>query len=136
MKAKFILNFKPDMVDKPLTYLLIKEYDIKINILRGIITPGKEGRLLIEMIADDDAIEKGLEFLRNENVEVIPLQKKISLREDECVHCGACISVCPSGALEMNRENWMLVFTPEQCVACGLCKSACPLRLFKLDFAE
>lgn len=134
MKSRFILNFPPQSSDKPITYHLIKNYDLLINILRAEVTPGKEGRLLIEVEAEENNLKAGLAFLEQEHIRVFPLSRKITLRQEECVHCGACTAVCISRALNFNRQSWELEFKPEECVACGLCVKACPLRLFTLDF--
>lgn len=134
MKERFILRFPPECSEKPITYYLIKDYDLKVNILRAEITPGKEGRLLIEVEASEDNLRKGIQYLKDELVSAHPLSREITIREEECVHCGLCTAVCFSGALEMDRERWELTFNPERCVACELCMKACPLRLINLHF--
>ncbi len=134
MKERFILRFPPACSEKPITYYLIKDYDVKVNILRAEITPGKEGRLLIEVEGEEDNLKQGLDYLKNELVSAYPLSREITIKEQECVHCGLCTAVCFSGALEMDRERWELTFNPERCVACELCIKACPLRLINLHF--
>jgi len=134
MKERFILNFPPECSGKPITYYLIKNYNLEVNILRAEITAGKEGRLLIEVTAEEEDLKNGLHYLKNENVLVYPLSRELILNVDECVHCGLCTAVCFSGALEMDRINWELLFNPEKCVACELCIRACPLRLITLHF--
>ena len=52
MTKKVILTFPVDATDRPLTYDLIRIYDVKVNILKAEIQPGKTGSLLIEMDAD------------------------------------------------------------------------------------
>lgn len=136
MKERFILNFPPESSIKPITYFLIKDYNFKVNILRAEITAGKEGRLLVEVEAEEGDLKKGMEFINNEGITSIPFSRKISLNDQECVHCGACTSVCFSGALEMDRNTWELLFIPEKCVACELCVKACPLRLITIGFCE
>lgn len=136
MKEKYILNFPPSCSDKPITYRLVKEFDIKINILRAEITPGQEGRLLLELEGEEPHIKKGLAYLRSEGIRTYLLSREIQVRMDECVHCGSCTSVCFTGALDMDRMEWKLLFDPEKCVACELCIHACPLRLITLHFAE
>ena len=134
VKKRFTLTFPPESSTKPLTYLLIKDYDIKVNILKAEITAGKKGHLLIEVQGEKDNLDNGLKFLKNEKIDVIPLSEQIYIDEDQCVHCGACTAVCFSGALSMNRETWTLDFNLENCVVCGLCVSACPLRIITTDF--
>ena len=40
-----------------------------------------------------------------------------------CGHCGACVSVCPAGALSM--EDGKVVWNEEVCCQCDECLSAC-----------
>lgn len=136
MKDRYILNFPPEQSRKPLTYQLIKDYDIKINILRAEITAGKEGRLLIEVEADKRNLQTGLDFLKKEHVSIYPLKQEVFLDEEKCINCGVCVSVCFSGALDIDRNEWKIKFDPEKCVACELCTKACPLGIINLYFGE
>lgn len=49
--------------------------------------------------------------------------------EDECVGCGACANVCPSGALEMTDDaesaTRRLVISLDRCIFCGQCALNC-----------
>ena len=49
MTKKVILTFPVDATDRPLTYDLIRIYNVKVNILKAEIQPGKTGSLLIEI---------------------------------------------------------------------------------------
>ena len=42
MTKKVILTFPVDATDRPLTYDLIRIYDVKVNILKAEIQPGKD----------------------------------------------------------------------------------------------
>ena len=129
-----VLRFPADTVNEPITYTLIKEYDVLINILNADITHGKEGNLLIEMVGDKGNVDKAVIYLGNKQVEISPVVKTILFTESACIHCGACSSVCFPGALEMDPDSRQLQFLPEKCVACELCIKACPLQLFELNF--
>lgn len=129
-----VLRFPADSVNEPITYILIKEYDVKINILNADITHGKEGKLLIELSGEKKSMEQARDYLKHKKVEISPVVKTIHFRQDDCIHCGACASVCFPGALEMKSDTRELRFLPEKCVACELCIKACPLRLFELNF--
>jgi ferredoxin len=129
-----VLRFPADSVNEPITYTLIKEYDVLINILNADITHGKEGNLLIEMAGDKGNVDKAVIYLENKQVEISPVVKTILFTESACIHCGACSSVCFPGALEMDPDSRELQFLPEKCVACELCIKACPLQLFELNF--
>ena len=129
-----VLRFPADTVNEPITYTLIKEYDVLINILNADITHGKEGNLLIEMAGDKGNVDKAVIYLEKKQVEISPVVKTILFTESACIHCGACSSVCFPGALEMDPESRELQFLPDKCVACELCIKACPLMLFELNF--
>ncbi len=46
---------------------------------------------------------------------------------DNCTACGACADACPTGSLEVRREEaYRVVFRHETCVACGKCVGVCP----------
>ncbi len=133
-KRRMVLRFPPRRIEEPITYTLIKDYDIIVNILNADISHGKEGSLLIEMKGLKDNIDKAISYLEYNEIEYSPVGKSIHYKEDHCIHCGACTSVCFSGALNMDKTSRSLIFKPENCIACELCIKACPLQLFELNF--
>ena len=134
MKSKrFVLTFPPDATGEPITYNLIKKFDIMVNIVRADVSPGKIGHLVMEMTAPAKVLREGMEYIRQQKVECEPIDKKITCRADLCIHCGACSAVCFAGALTMGRHTAELSFEPEKCVVCELCLTACPLKLFSID---
>jgi ferredoxin len=42
-----------------------------------------------------------------------------------CDRCGACIKLCPAGAVEMRKEG-PFIARPDDCTYCALCDSFCP----------
>jgi len=134
VKRRYILKFPPQSGDKPLSYVLVKDYDISINILKAEVIPGKRGNLLLELEGTASNLKKGISYLEKHQVECIPLDKKISLKKEKCINCGNCTAVCFAGALTMNSKTWELEFNKDECVACELCVKACPLKLFEIDF--
>ena len=59
--------------------------------------------------------------------------EKIELfqKKSDCCGCGACMNVCPKGAITMQEdENGYVypVIDDEKCVKCGLCKKACHFK--------
>ena len=133
INKRFVLTFPPSATGEPITYNLIKKYDIMVNIVRADVSPGKIGHLVIEMKAPADVLREGMKYIRQQNVDCEPIDKKIHYREDLCIHCGACTSVCFAGALTMERKSALLFFNPEKCVVCELCLKSCPLNLFSID---
>ena len=135
MKKKVIFVFPIEAADKPLTYDLVKLYDLKINILKAEIQPGKSGNLLVELEAGEGQIEEGIRYLVRNGVSVSPVSNKVSYDTSRCIHCGNCASACFSRALTLGAPDWRLQFDPEKCIVCKLCLTSCPLGLFKVDFA-
>ncbi|HNR40705.1 MAG TPA: NIL domain-containing protein [Bacteroidales bacterium] len=134
MKSRrFVLTFPPETTGEPITYNLIRKFDIMVNIVKADVTPGHIGHLVMEMTAPPGILNEGLEYIRGQNVECVPIDRRITYRKDMCIHCGACSAVCFAGALTMDRTTAELTFEPEKCVVCELCLTACPLKLFSID---
>lgn len=132
--TRLTLYFPPDLTCKAFTYDLVKQFDWKINIIRAAISEGKEGRLLIDVEAEEQNLKDGLAYLTSSGLEVKDLEKQVYIDKDACLSCGACTAVCLPGALEMDKETWELVHKPEKCIVCGLCVSACPIQIITLGF--
>ncbi len=128
-----MLTFPPEATGEPITYNLIRRYDIMVNIVKADVSPGKIGHLVMEMTAPAKVLKEGMAYMEQQNVECVPIDRTITYREDLCIHCGACSAVCFAGALTMNKKTAELSFEPEKCVVCELCLTACPLKLFSID---
>ncbi|GCF09206.1 FAD-dependent oxidoreductase [Dictyobacter arantiisoli] len=51
----------------------------------------------------------------------------VSLHDTDCVSCGACVQVCPTGSLMMaERELARYSFALDRCIFCGDCVEVCP----------
>ncbi len=137
MKRNYVLTYGAETANEPIVWRLVKDFDLRVNILRAEISPGQEGNLLVEIGVDDEAsLERALAWLGSIGVGYSGVAKRIAWDEDRCVDCGACTGVCFSGALAMDRSDWSLVVDRDLCTACGLCVTACPFRCFKLDFGD
>lgn len=128
------LTFPPEQVNKPITYHLVKDYDLVTNILRARVDEGEEGRLLVELTGDEGKIDEGIKFLESQNVTVEEAARDISLDEVVCIDCGACTAVCKPAALRLDAKTQKLVFDKDTCVFCGACVSACPLQIIEVAF--
>ena len=133
MDLKYILTFPPESTFKTLTYDLIKEYDIRISILRGEIEIGKGGQLVLAFDAEPQNIKKAIEYLKSNGVSVSSMSDKVFYDSSRCVDCGSCASSCPSGALSITAPDWKLKFNPDKCIVCKLCLKSCPLQLFSIE---
>jgi ferredoxin len=124
-KRGLYLKFPPDIVDKPIVYKLVKDYDLIFNILKATITPGKEGIMIMELEGTPEKVKNGLEYLKKIGVEVRPLEQQIIKNEEVCIHCGSCTAVCPTSALYVDRESFKILFDPQKCTACEFCVAVC-----------
>lgn len=125
---RILLNFSGETYDKAVTYHLVKDFNLKINILRAEITPGEEGHLLLDIEGEEEQLRAALAFLEREGIEALPARRQVRVDTSRCTHCGACTAVCFSRALVLEQPSWELSFRPEKCIVCGLCLEACPVR--------
>lgn len=133
ISKRFVLTFPPSSTGEPITFNLIRKYNIMVNIVKADISPGKIGHLVMEMTAPAKVLKEGMAYIRQQEVDCEPIDKKIYYRKDLCIHCGACTSVCFAGALTMGRASAELSFDAGKCVVCELCLKSCPLKLFSID---
>ncbi|MBN1807516.1 MAG: 4Fe-4S binding protein [Planctomycetes bacterium] len=124
IKKTVHLHFPPEQARDAIIYRLVKEFDLVVNILQARIEPNEHGRALIELTGTRNDIQKGLQYLKGQHIEIDALSHEIRKNEDRCVHCGACVGVCPSGALAVDQD-FQIVFNREQCVLCQACILAC-----------
>jgi len=52
--------------------------------------------------------------------------------QDACTMCLACVTLCPTGALNGSRDGTQLNFVERDCVQCGLCVRGCPEQAISL----
>lgn len=135
-KLKLILYFPPEKTDQPFLYHLVKDFDIVFNILQAEVQPNKRGRLTVELEGTQENIEKTLGFAQDHGVEFRVFDKNIVRNQGECMDCGACTAVCPSGALYMNKGDWKLIFDEGKCLVCELCVETCPVKAIDVNMFD
>ncbi len=128
VKQKIVLRFPPHVVEKPVIYHLIKDYDLMVNILRADINPKKEGRLMMELSGKEIDYQKAVEWLKDLGLHLMGLEQQIIWKSERCTHCGACTVICPTEALAFKRPEMTVGFSEDKCVVCELCLRACPAR--------
>ncbi len=133
-KKRIVLTFPHKLVDQPIIYRLIKDYDLMVNILRARVTPREEGRLVMELTGAKSAIKQGMKYLDDLGVQVEEVVQDIQWHENRCTSCTACISSCPTNALWVDRKSMKVSFDKEKCILCELCITVCPYRAIEIQF--
>lgn len=134
VRHKIVLRFPHEQVDKPVVSKLVRDHDLDFNILKASITPREEGLLVLEITGKESDYENGMAYIESCGVTVQPLSQDIRRNEGKCTHCGACIAVCPTTALFVDRQSMEVGFDGGECVACELCIKACPPRAMEVHY--
>jgi ferredoxin len=134
VSKRIVLRFPRRLVERPIIYRLVKDYDLEFNILKASITPEEEGLLVLELKGAQKEYDKGINFLIKAGVRIQSLSQDVTRNEERCTNCGACITVCPTGAFKLEPRTRFVLVDNEKCVACGLCITACPPRAMEVHF--
>jgi Fe-S-cluster-containing dehydrogenase component len=134
IKRRVVLSFPSGLVEEPITYHLIKDFDLMVNILKAAVRPKKEGRLVVEISGKKLALDKGFAYLTGLGVRVEPLAQEVVYDQDRCTHCTACIPICPTAALNIDRKQMKVSFKGEKCIICESCLPVCPYHAIKIKF--
>ncbi|MBE0480179.1 MAG: 4Fe-4S binding protein [Dehalococcoidia bacterium] len=129
---KVVLRFPHRLVDKPIIYRLVKDYDLQLNILKASITPKEEGLLVLELTGKKKNYEDAVRYLAETGVDLQSLIQDVVRKEDRCTHCGACVTICPVNAFSVRPVTREVVFAEDKCIACELCIKACPVRAMEV----
>ena len=131
---RLVFNFPPHLIDQPITYQLITEHKLKVNILRARITPREWGRLVVEVSGSKKNLDAGLQLATDLGVDIKPLAQDVQWYEERCIQCTACTSICPTGALAVTRAEMGVSFDHDKCIACELCIPTCPYNAVEIMF--
>jgi ferredoxin len=134
VSRRLILRFPRRQLDKPIVSKLASMYGLEFNILKASVTPGQEGLLVMELTGERRDYDKGIKYLEESGVEIQSLKQEVIRNESRCTHCGACITMCPTGAFTLDPKTRRVNFDHTKCVACELCVKACPPRAMELCF--
>jgi ferredoxin len=131
---KIVLHFPHRLVDQPIVYKLVKEYDLQFNILKAYVTPQEEGLMVLELSGKKEDFDKGTEYLQSVGVKIQPLSQDVIRNESKCTDCGVCVPICPTNALVVDPITRKVHFYDNKCIACELCVKVCPTRAMEVRF--
>ncbi len=134
VSRRMVFKFPHRLVDQPIIYRLVRDFNLEFNILKAYVTPKEEGLLVLELTGEDKKFDKAIAFVKSLGVAVQPLSKDIKRDEAKCTHCGACVPICPTEALVIDPKTRKVEFYNDKCIACELCIRACPPRAMELHF--
>jgi ferredoxin len=134
VSRRIVLHFPKQLVDQPIIYALANNYNLVFNILKASVTPGEEGLLVFELTGKKSDYEAGIDYLKSLGVKIEPLSRSVKRNDLKCTHCGVCVTVCPTGALSVDRKTMIVEFDSAKCTACELCVKACPPRAMEVHF--
>jgi len=134
VSKRIVLHFPRQLVDRPIVSRLVREFDLDFNILKASITPEEEGLLVLELTGAQKDYNQGIKYLTDSGVIIQALSQDVVRNEERCTQCGACVTICPTGAFELDMATREISFRNEKCVACGICITACPPRAMEVHF--
>jgi len=90
MKSRrFVLTFPPDATGEPITYNLIRKFDIMVNIVKADVTPGQVGHLVMVHCGACSAVcFAGALTMNRTTAELV-------FDPEKCVMCELCLTACP-----------------------------------------
>ena len=119
---KITLHATPDITPRPLIAEVILETRALLNIDRADVKP-KGGEVVIDVLEDE--CERVVAAFKKRGATITCLKQPIIKDDDECINCGACISVCPTGVISF-MDDWSVQMDLDKCVQCGACVTMCP----------
>ena len=134
VSKRIVLHFPSRLVNQPIVYRLIKDYDLRFNILKASVIPDEEGLMVLELTGEQDNYDKGIKYLAKTGVKIQSLSQNVTRNEERCTHCGSCITTCPTEAFKVDPITRRVTFYDDKCIACELCIKTCPPRAMELHF--
>ncbi len=131
---RIVLHFPRRVVDRPIVSRLVRDFNLDFNILKASITPEAEGLLVLELSGSQTDYDKGIKYLTQTGVRIQSLSQDVVRNEERCTSCGACITICPAGAFELDPATRQVSFNNDKCIACDICIKACPPRAMEVHF--
>ena len=75
-RTRVQLTFPPSLIQEPILYRLVKDFDIVINIRRADVK-ADYGWVALEMEAAEDTLDRGVAWLKGKGVQVDPIERDV-----------------------------------------------------------
>jgi len=134
ISRRIVLHFPERLVEQPIICRLARDFNLEFNILKAAVTPNEEGLLVLELNGEQKDYDRGIQYLTETGIRIQSLSQNVIRNEERCTHCGACITICPTGAFIIEPSTRLVDFSDTKCIVCGLCIKACPLRAMEVRF--
>ena len=70
------LTFPTPLIQEPIVYRLVKDFDIVINIRRADVK-ADHGWMVLELEGDEGVLERGVRWLKDRGVQVDPIERDV-----------------------------------------------------------
>ncbi len=132
MAVNIHLSFPSGLSTEPIVCNLTRLFDLDFNITKAQISSKREGFLILELLGSAVNCEKGITYLKERGVQVMPVAQRIFHNETQCMQCGECTAMCATKALYMGPDR-KLMFDKEKCTVCEICTKICPVHALMAD---
>ncbi|MEA1984243.1 MAG: 4Fe-4S binding protein [Euryarchaeota archaeon] len=123
------INISADIVSNPILAESIIETGALLNISQAHFD-SIHGEVIADI--DKDHFKAIKNALTSRGAKILVLDYPIVRDEEECVECGACISVCPVKVFSFSQD-WDLEMDTDKCIQCGTCIKMCPHNALTLE---
>lgn len=77
-RMRLRLTFPPHLIQEPIVYRLVKDFDIVINIRRADVK-ADYGWMALELDGEEAQLERGVKWLKEKGVQVDPIERDVIL---------------------------------------------------------
>ena len=75
-RIRLRLTFPTELIQEPIVYRLVKDFDLVINIRRADVK-ADYGWVVLEMEADEKTLQRGVDWLKQRGVQVDPIERDV-----------------------------------------------------------
>lgn len=105
----------------------VLQLKVSFTIVHYMLT---EHGVVMRISVPDEKLKEVRDILHTHKIKT--RNSTITINEDLCVSCGACVSLCNSEAIYFDKE-YKRCFDPQKCVGCKLCVDTCPRRAISFE---